>query len=74
MNDCISRCEICNQFRSSQTKESMMLYEVPDRAWSTVTDIFEFNGTNFIIVVDHFSNYFEYEKLTKMNSMSMPMS
>lgn len=64
LKDYMAKCDICNTFRSEQPKEPMVSTEVPSRAWSTVsTDLFELNKEHFIIIVDHYSNYFEYDRL-----------
>lgn len=69
VKDFISKCDLCNTFRDNQRKEPLMPHEVPPRAWCTVsTDLLEFRGENFIVVTDHFSNYFEYERLKKIDA------
>ncbi|CAL8130302.1 unnamed protein product [Orchesella dallaii] len=69
LKDYIGSCELCNTFRSQQQKEPMMSHEVPNRPWSTVsTDIFELKSSKYVIVVDHYSNYFEYARLNRQST------
>jgi hypothetical protein len=65
----ISVCDVCNRVRSQQQKEPLQLQEVPSRAWAVVSsDLFELNNRIYIIVVDHYSNFFEYELLSAATS------
>ena len=69
MKSYMSKCDICNKFRAEQTKEPMLSHEIPNRPWEIVSsDLFELNGHNFIVVVDHYSSFFEYEKLQQTNT------
>jgi transposase InsO family protein len=66
LKDYISKCTICNSMRQGQRKESMKSHDVPNRAWKTVSsDIFMLNGQDYVIMVDHYSDFFEYELLRK---------
>jgi len=69
IKEMISMCETCNQIRSQQQKEPLMRHEVPNRAWCTVSaDIFEFNKHQYLLIVDHYSNFFEYDALSSISS------
>jgi len=60
------------QFRSDQRKEPLNPYEVPERAWQIVgSDIFEINKTYYVIVVDYYSNWFEYEAIKNITAGSV---
>jgi len=64
VKDFISKCDVCNSQRDEQAKEPMLSHEVPDRAWKTVSsDIFKLSGVEYVVVADHYSDYFEYEAL-----------
>lgn len=72
IKDFIAKCDVCNSLRSQQSKEPMMSHEVPSRAWSKVSaDLFEYCNEQFIIAVDHYSNYFEVENLSQTTTMSV---
>jgi hypothetical protein len=63
------RFDVCNRVRSQQQKEPLLLQEVPSRAWAAVSsDLFELNNRIYIIVVDHYSNFFKYELLSAPTS------
>ena len=50
LKEYMSKCEICNKYRSSQQKESLMSHELSDRPWEKVgVDIFELKGQFFLI-------------------------
>ena len=67
--DYVSNCSVCNTLQPSQTREPLTVHEIPERPWSKVaTDLFSFNGDNFLVVVDYFSNYIEMEKLRSQTS------
>jgi transposase InsO family protein len=66
LKDYTSKCDICNSMRQGQQKESMKSHDVPNRAWKTVSsDIFMLNGQDYVIMVDHYRDFFEYELLRK---------
>jgi hypothetical protein len=63
IKDFISKCDVCNRLRSSQMREPLESHDIPSRAWSTLSaDLFQFKGQQYLIVVDHYSNYFEARK------------
>ena len=60
----ISRCEICQRYAAKQQKKRLMLLDIPDRPWHAIsTDLFERNNKNYLVTVDHFSNFIEVGKL-----------
>ena len=41
-----------------------MVHEIPKRPWSKVaTDLFSFNGENYVVIVDYYSNFTELEQI-----------
>jgi len=45
---------------------------LPDRPWSRVaTDLFRFNGDNYIVIVDYYSNFIELEYLKNTTSQAV---
>lgn len=73
MNEDIERfvrtCSVCNSCKPHQQREPLKMYNVPERPWSLVaTDLFHWNGTDYVVVTDSFSGWFEITKLSNMSS------
>ncbi|CAH8629063.1 unnamed protein product [Dicrocoelium dendriticum] len=65
IKDHVSNCEACRSHDIRQTKEPMMLHDVPDRPWQKVAvDLFWDNGKDYLLTVDYYSDYFEIDLLT----------
>src|SRR4029434_8689954 len=57
-------CPVGNRTELPQQKEPLKLHPVPDLPWSTVgTDIFEWNGQHYLVIVDSYSGWFEIDLL-----------
>ncbi|KAJ8049300.1 hypothetical protein HOLleu_01984 [Holothuria leucospilota] len=57
----VARCSACQTFRVKNQHEPMIPHEIPDRPWvKTATDLFQFQGKNYLLVVDY---YFKYTEL-----------
>ena len=68
----ISSCGACQRHRPSNTKEPLMSHEIPDRPWQTVgTDLFDWDGSSFLLVVDYYSRYVEIERLRNIRSATV---
>ena len=64
VKDFILKCEICRSVDKKQPKETLIPYDVPDRPWAKVgVDLFNFNKTNYLIIVDYFSGFWEIDPL-----------
>ena len=64
IEDLISKCDICIKHRSRQQKEPMTIHEIPQLPWEKVaTDLFEYKGSHFMVIVDYFSNFIEVVSL-----------
>ena len=64
IEDTISKCSICQQHRSYQTKEPLLNSEGPKTPWSMVAaNLFECIGATYLVVVDYYSEFIEIEKL-----------
>lgn len=65
-------CSICNSLKSHQQKEPLHLHHIPDLPWSTVaTDIFEWNGQHYLVLVDSYSGWFEIDLLRDLSSSTV---
>ena len=59
-----AQCPTCQQYRKSQTRETLLPHEVPTRPWQTLgTGLFEFEGDNYLIIVDYYSKFPFIEKM-----------
>ena len=51
-------CSVCNSTKPHQRKEPLKLHPIPDLPWLTVaTDIFEWNGQHYLVLVDSYSGW-----------------
>ena len=74
IKDYVSCCSVCNMVRPAQSQESLKSHDVPNRPWSKVhcsNRLFVFNGENFIVVVDYYSNFLEVECLNSTTSSTV---
>ena len=70
--DMVSRCETCNEYQKSQQKEPMIGHDVPILPWEKVgTDIFQFDGKNYLLIVDYYSRYFEINLLPTLKALDV---
>eukprot|EP00057_Strongylocentrotus_purpuratus_P007302 XP_011661776.1 PREDICTED: uncharacterized protein K02A2.6-like [Strongylocentrotus purpuratus] len=61
----VTQCSTCNAFQPKQQKEPMMSHDIPSRPWSIVSqDLFTFQNEDYLITVDHYSDYWEIDKIT----------
>lgn len=68
----VGSCNICLERRNSAPKEPMISHPIPERPWQVVaTDLFSWNGMDYIVAVDYYSRYFETEKLTSLTSTAV---
>ncbi|XP_035799241.2 uncharacterized protein K02A2.6-like [Amphiprion ocellaris] len=75
IEDVVSRCAVCNEHRNSNPREPLLSHPVPNRPWEKVgTDLFHYNGSEFLLCVDYFSKYPELMKLKDTNSRSVIVS
>lgn len=66
IEEVINRCETCLKHRNRQQREPMNIHPIPSRPWSKVaTDLFEIDGTHYLVMVDYYSNYIELDNLEK---------
>ncbi len=54
--DLVSKCARCLELRNSQQKEPMIPSNIPTKPWEkTGTDLFMWNGSDYLIVTDYYS-------------------
>ena len=76
MNEDIERlvraCSVCNSCKPHQQREPLKMHNIPERPWSLVaTDLFHWNGTDYVIVTDSFSGWFEITKWSSTSSRTV---
>jgi hypothetical protein len=60
---------VCRTYETSQQKETLQNHELPTRAWERVgTDLFTWDGKDYLITVDYYSNYWEVDLLPDTSS------
>ena len=67
------KCEICqSRSMAKQQNETLISHEISERPWKNVsTDIFTLDGVNYLITLDHYSNYWEVDKLYTMTAKAV---
>ena len=60
----IAECSVCNTYRPQQQKDPMIAHPVPSRPWKSIaSDLFEFEGRDYLITTDRYSNFLEVDRL-----------
>ena len=60
----VQQCHVCAKYSRNQSKEPLETPSIPNRPWSKLAiDQFSFNGMNYIVTVDYYSDYFEIDRL-----------
>lgn len=54
----VEGCTPCQRHQKKNSKEPLMPHDVPKKPWQTVgSDLFFWNNTNYLVVVDYFSKF-----------------
>jgi hypothetical protein len=71
INDLVKNCDTCVK-RQKDRAEPLIPTEFPQRPWQRVaTDLLEWNGSSYFVLVDYYSRYIELAKLYSMSSASV---
>ena len=66
------KCEVCQTYRKQQEEESMIPSDIPIYPFQIfVSDLFNQNNQDFVIVVDYYSKYWEIERLYDTKSITI---
>lgn len=66
----IALCQPCNSAKPHQQKDPLLVHPVPELPWSLVSaDIFDWQSTQFLILVDSYSGWFEMNSLRDLSFM-----
>ena len=61
-------CTICTQ-NAIQTREPLLPLIVQQRQWAVIgSDLFQFQGNNYMVIVDYFSNWIECVRMNNATS------
>ena len=67
----VLNCETCQRHRTANVREPLEPHPVPKLPWEVVAaDIFEFQGHQYLLVVDYFSKFIEIARLINMQSIT----
>lgn len=56
IDELVGKCEVCQRYRESNTKEPLILEPIPDNPWDSVAmDLFQWNNNDYTLIVDHCS-------------------
>ena len=68
----MEKCLTCQEYRNAQKKEPLRPHDIPVRPWQMfATDLLVWNNTNYVLVVDFYSNYFEIAQLASTKSSTV---
>ena len=72
INDMITACAVCQSQRPTQRHEPLIPSVLPSRPWERLgADLCEFQGRQFLVVVDYFSRWIEIKHLTSTTSVNV---
>ena len=68
----VKKCSVCAEYRCNNQKEPMLLSEIPKYPWQIVaTDMFFWNGDDYLLVVDYYSRFWEIFKVSSTKSSAI---
>ena len=61
----VQKCQTCREFQASNAKEPMFQEQVPHGPWEmTASDLFHFNGADYLLIFDYYSKFIEFSRLS----------
>ena len=67
----VAKCQVCSKFRV-QGAEPLLPSPFPDGPWIKIgTDLLEWKGSSYLVVIDYYSRYIELAKLSSLTSSSI---
>ncbi|XP_060594114.1 uncharacterized protein K02A2.6-like [Ruditapes philippinarum] len=68
----VLECPICIEHRCSNPKEPLRPNKIPDRPWQIcATDLFHWNNSDYVLLVDAYSKYFEVSQISSTKSSTV---
>ena len=72
ITDMCQSCVTCAQHAHQHPREPLQPYPVPTLPWQLVSqDLFELNGLAYLVTVDHYSDFYELDKLPTIQSSAV---
>ena len=72
IEDMCKNCTICAQHAQQHPREPLKPYPVPTLPWQLVSqDLFAVNGCAYLVTVDHYSDYYELDRLPSIQAWSV---
>ena len=69
---CVRPALFRTQYKQQHPREPLQPYPVPTLPWHLVSqDLFEPNGTAYVVTVDHFSDSYEIDRLRSIQSLAV---
>ncbi|KAL5486983.1 hypothetical protein EMCRGX_G019531 [Ephydatia muelleri] len=61
----VQKCQTCREFQASNAKEPMFQEQVLHGPWEMIaSDLFHFNGADYLLIVDYYSKFIEFSRLS----------
>lgn len=68
IKDYVSQCSACNEYAHEQQRETMS-HALSTRPWQIISmDLFKQAGKDFLLMVDHYSDFWEIELLPDLSA------
>ena len=72
IEELVGKCEVCQRYRESNTKEPLISEPISDKPWDSVAmDLFQWNNNDYVLIVDYYSRYFEVSQLEDTTSRTV---
>ena len=69
IRDTCQTCGTCAQYMTQRPAEPMLSHDIPSLPWSKVSlDLFSLDGKDYLVTVDHYSDFFELDALKSTNA------
>ena len=72
IKDAVEGCSLCQKYRDANPHAPLQQHEVPDYPYQVLgSDLFELNGTSYLLTVDYFSKWPCVEKLQETKTIDV---
>ena len=72
IKELISNCSTCIKYAKQQPKERLLQYNLPSFPWQRLgSDLFDYNGCQYLLVADYFSKFPVIRKLSTTTSSAI---